>query len=276
TGRYPSDADQLNRLTGLSRRHLAALERVGVLEVLGLTPGSMPDFSTLSFLRSLQALEEWLTPNKLARTVMTVRDQVDPSAPLSSLQLEWIDGRVIAKDRVGAWCVRDAQGRLDLDQGELHPGGGAEIIAFPGRVNAPEIIETAWSEKAPPATDSPTAGSEIDHYRERLAVDPSNSALHINLGLLLHRSKQLSSAEWHLQQAVRYAPDSAVGHYNLGVLLVDLGRAREALAAYQRAVSLEPGFEDAHMNLATTAEGLGLHQLAIQHFTAVRRLRDRS
>jgi tetratricopeptide (TPR) repeat protein/serine/threonine protein kinase len=80
----------------------------------------------------------------------------------------------------------------------------------------------------------------IGAYRAALAIRPSVSAVHYNLGNALHRRQQLDEAITAFRKAIDLDPRLALGHYNLGNVLRDKHQWGEAIAAYCRAIEIAP------------------------------------
>jgi tetratricopeptide (TPR) repeat protein len=75
--------------------------------------------------------------------------------------------------------------------------------------------------------------------REALRLDPTNAAIHLNLGMLLAEMERPSEAEAAFRAAFNYDAQSAPAAFNLGVLLAK-DRPQEALAWCRRAAELRP------------------------------------
>ncbi len=109
-------------------------------------------------------------------------------------------------------------------------------------------------------------------YHHALDLDPTNLTARINLGCLLHASKQLAGAEAHYREAVRLDPSCGLAWYNLGVVLEDVGKTTEAVTCYEEAVAAAPDIADAHFNLALLYERSGRRRDALRHFAIYKKL----
>jgi tetratricopeptide (TPR) repeat protein len=102
-----------------------------------------------------------------------------------------------------------------------------------------------------------------------LAVNPSSSFAHTNLGEIYAREGNTAGALEHFEEAVRLAPGSARTQNNLGTYLGQNGRLEEGLGHLAEAVRLDPQYAPARMNLASTLIGLGRYREAIAELQAV-------
>ena len=75
-------------------------------------------------------------------------------------------------------------------------------------------------------------------YRQALAAAPRNADILNLLGAVCINLGQLPAAEEHLEAALRLNPSHSAAHDNLGVLLVNQQRLEEAIASFRRAVAL--------------------------------------
>lgn len=129
-------------------------------------------------------------------------------------------------------------------------------------------------------------------YRQALAHNPANAAVHNNLALALARAGRREEAEQALRQALQLDPASFNAHYQLATLAYDAGRldlacthtreavciapdfaagwsflgnglreqgkTAEAVAAYRRALDLDPGDLHTRSNLLIALEAEGV------------------
>ena len=90
-----------------------------------------------------------------------------------------------------------------------------------------------------------------------MTQDPQHVGSHLNLGRLLHQSRDLKNAEQHYRAALETQPDDPTAAYNLGVVLEDLGLKSEAIKAYEQAIECDPGCRDAHHSAVRLYEERG-------------------
>ena len=76
----------------------------------------------------------------------------------------------------------------------------------------------------------------------------------------------MNSAFQQLQQALRRDPSDPALHYELGILQLNQGTATEAMTSFQRALQLAPGHPQVLMQLGNAAAALGLYQEAVSWF----------
>ncbi len=74
--------------------------------------------------------------------------------------------------------------------------------------------------------------------REAIRLDPTRTAPHLNLGIVLHRQRVLDAADRELRKAALLDPESARAFAELGHVRYEAGRLTEAAEAYRRAVAL--------------------------------------
>lgn len=79
---------------------------------------------------------------------------------------------------------------------------------------------------------------------------PQHSGPLTNLGILLARAGDETTAIKHLTEAVRANPNNAVAHNWLGTLMRAQGRPTEAKTHYQKALKARPNYAEAQFNLA--------------------------
>ncbi len=84
-----------------------------------------------------------------------------------------------------------------------------------------------------------------------IQLDPSNSALHSDLGTILaHDRSRQEEAEKELRKGIELSPDSGDAHLDLARFLeVSGGRVDEAEAEFRKAIELNCGLDDARVGL---------------------------
>lgn len=91
-------------------------------------------------------------------------------------------------------------------------------------------------------------------------------------GRLLHEAGHLEAAATHYRQALALRPSDSTAAFNLGVALEDQRRHADAIRAYETAIGADGTNADAHFNLARLLERAGRKAAAIRHLNAYRRL----
>lgn len=94
-------------------------------------------------------------------------------------------------------------------------------------------------------------------YRRAIAVQPSLSAAHTNLGNALHRRGDIAGARDAYERSLALEPAQPEARYNLGNVLHELGERDLAIAELERVCWTHPRFSDAHYNLGLMLAGVG-------------------
>src|ERR1035437_8940519 len=101
-------------------------------------------------------------------------------------------------------------------------------------------------------------------YRAQ-ALNPSEAAVHNNLGIALFETGKAGEAVTEYEKAIALSPDFSESYNNLGNALAGSGRMDEAVARYQRALELDPEYSTAHGNLGVALARMGKPDEAIPH-----------
>ena len=78
-----------------------------------------------------------------------------------------------------------------------------------------------------------------------------------NLGNLLLKAGDLTTAKAAFATTVKIDPSFAAGYNNLGMVLKGLGEFEAAIAAYQQAIQINPKYADAYQNLGVVLLKMG-------------------
>ncbi|MGD0461136.1 MAG: tetratricopeptide repeat protein [Tepidisphaeraceae bacterium] len=89
----------------------------------------------------------------------------------------------------------------------------------------------------------------VQRIERGIAIDPTNAAMHANLGEFHRRLGRLDAAIASLRRAIELQPGLTEAWNNLGNAMKDKGMLDDALAAYNKAVALQPNFAMAHNNI---------------------------
>lgn len=128
-----------------------------------------------------------------------------------------------------------------------------------------------------------------ESYRKALALNPSISEMHFNLGSVLAQLGRDNEAIASYKRAIAISPGLAVAHFNLASLLQRRNQLDEAIQHYRQAVVIEPGFFEAYGSLGTAMQqqghlddaiacyrqALAISDHALGHFNLATALRDR-
>jgi tetratricopeptide (TPR) repeat protein len=109
-------------------------------------------------------------------------------------------------------------------------------------------------------------------YKQALALDPTHTSAHINLGVFLHFKRKPDEALIHYLAAAGSNPNYALAYYNIGNAMDDLGKLEESAAAYRQALTIDPKYADAHYNLAVVLDKLGESGKAFKHWQVFAKL----
>ncbi|MGQ0522363.1 MAG: tetratricopeptide repeat protein [Betaproteobacteria bacterium] len=259
----------VERLLRLPRSTIRALMDAGfVSPTRGPRNAWLFSFRDLIVLRTAQALAAADVPRqRITRSVKELRRRLPDSMPLSGLSICAVGGRVVVKEGTRRW---------NADSGQY-------LLAFEGDPEAGSlsVMERIGVAKSQSAADWFEAGLELESkdpvaaaaaYERAIAAQPSRLDARVNLGRLLHESRQLHRAEQVYREAVARCGGDAVLFYNLGVLLDDMARKSEAMEAYRAALRSDPRFSDCHYNLALLCQELGKPRDAIRHMAQYRKL----
>ncbi|MBM3299179.1 MAG: tetratricopeptide repeat protein [Deltaproteobacteria bacterium] len=115
------------------------------------------------------------------------------------------------------------------------------------------------------------ADMEADRFQaaatrlERLiSIDPENSAIFYNLGVVYSFLKRIEDAMANFQRAVEINPDYAEAWYNMGqVLLFKKKDFSQALNCFDRAIAIRPDYIGAHHQRGVACELIGNREKAI-------------
>lgn len=114
-----------------------------------------------------------------------------------------------------------------------------------------------------------------ERYRQALALDPSYSAAHNNLGNLLAKGNRINDAIAEYREAVRANGANAEAHCSLARALTVTGRARDAAEEFRAALALRPDWTPCMVSYAwllsahddpdirRPAEAIGLAERAV-------------
>jgi len=230
-------------------------------------------FQDLVLLRTAKELTENLSPRRVKRALVNLKQQLPSGRALTGLRITSDGERIVARDGAAAWIPESGQTLLDFHVAELC-SDVAPIVrrAAPAThdVDSRRAAED-WYEMGCEleAHDSREA---LEAYRRAVDLDPRHVDAHVNVGRILHEAGDVHEAEAHYRAALALEPEDATAAYNLGVLLEDVGRRTEATRAYLQAIQADPEYADAHYNLAHLSEEMGRAQAAVKHFQIYKRL----
>ena len=245
-------ARDVSSLLGFSVRQIRSFTSDGLFESVEENDGLL-SFEDVVVLRAAKGLvDESVSPRRVRSILRKLRAQLPKDKPLSAVRLSVEGGEIVVHDGPRSWEPASGQVVFDFDAPAMEGGGLTEAVEItPAGPSAQE-----WYENACDLEDhAPQEAHKA--YLEALAQDPQHVGSHLNLGRLLHQSKDLKNAEQHYRSALDTQPDDPTAAYNLGVVLEDLGLESEAIKAYEQAIECDPGCRDAHHNAARLYEERG-------------------
>jgi len=156
---------------------------------------------------------------------------------------------------------------------QVSPGtstGSANLETIPGISESNNILSQPGIVGQPsPTVATPAPGSAADFYQKGIAsvqqgdlksaeefwrksiqLDPKNSEVHSNLGVLLQRQGKLDEATSQYREALRLKSDDVETVMKLAVALGQQKKIDESIAQSQTAVRLKPDLAPAHIVLA--------------------------
>jgi tetratricopeptide (TPR) repeat protein len=95
----------------------------------------------------------------------------------------------------------------------------------------------------------------IAQYKQALALNTNDAAVHLDLGWLCHEHGQSAEALAHIEAAVRLRPHWGKARVHLATVLEARGENAAALEALREAVARDPDYPDAWAHLAELLRG---------------------
>ena len=99
--------------------------------------------------------------------------------------------------------------------------------------------------------------SAVESYKKAIAITPNYPDAHNNLGTALHDLGHLKASIDSFEWAVSYKYDFAEAHNNLGNVLNEYGRVEAAIKCFEKAIAIKPDYAKAYFNLAIAHKDLG-------------------
>jgi tetratricopeptide (TPR) repeat protein len=189
---------------------------------------------------------------------------------------------------------RAEQAKAIFDRLLARHGDSAELQVVLGQANAhqgdyPAAIESlqrALQLKPTVAEANTTLGiiylkqGKLPEAREalrtELAAHPDDFRARQTLAAVLELEGELDQALDLLRPLVRARPESADSRYLLGKVLLAKGAAADAVEQLRAAVRLAPDDANAHYQLGQAYQKLGQSDLAEQHFTLFKQLKNKA
>ena len=109
--------------------------------------------------------------------------------------------------------------------------------------------------------------------RAALKRDSRSSALHNNLGMVLHELGRDAEAITSFRAALDFRPSYPIALNNLGMALAAAGQTEEAIEQYEAAIAIQPDYPEALNNLGYVQLTLERREEALSRFDAALALR---
>jgi tetratricopeptide (TPR) repeat protein len=191
-----------------------------------------------------------------------VRRYFDAHRPVTSLNLQNDDGRILVRDR--EFVFEADSGQLLLPFVFERPAGKVEDGFGPARVRE------RFDEAKRLAESDPIRALML--YSDLVGREPRNLDLHLRMASLLEREGDLVGAIRHAQAAALLVPANAEVHLRLGQLYRQRNEYELALQSFVRATECDPLAIEAHRNLAELYDRLGRKRDALRHLSTLHRL----
>ncbi|MET0441917.1 MAG: tetratricopeptide repeat protein [Casimicrobiaceae bacterium] len=266
----PYGVRDVEKLLHLSRSTIRALVAAGFVSPLRSARGAWQfSFQDLIVLRTAQALADANVPaRRITKAVRELRRHLPETMPLSGLRIGAVADRVVVREGAARWQAETGQYLLEFDG---DPAQGSLSVIVPDRAAASHEDAHAWFAKGV-TLETRDPASAVQAYRHAMVADPMFLDARINLGRLLHETKQMPQAEQVYRDAIKACGEDPVLLFNLGALYDDLDRAPEAVRAYEAAVRRDPAMADGHFNLSLLYEKLARPRDALRHMARYRML----
>ena len=227
-------------------------------------------FQDLLLLKTTKNLLQAKIPvARIRRILQSLKRQLPADQQLWNVTI-YADGRrVVVWDGTAHWQPDSGQFLFNFE-----PRAVVKELALksrPEKVRQKRRTAQQWIEIAA-ELESQSPEEACHAYREALALEPSRTDAHVNLGRLYSESQHWEQAEACYRTALSHAPDDIPARFNLAQLFYSRGQYAEAMAAYQAVLSRDAGCYEAHYNLALLYELNHRKADAIRHFSAAQQL----
>ncbi|MDZ4797808.1 MAG: tetratricopeptide repeat protein [Bryobacteraceae bacterium] len=177
----------------------------------------------------LSGIQRW------QRAVELTPDSYSAHEELSGLAERRDDFALAAKHYEVAWKLRPGERRFLLDLGRVWLRQGDSARSFAALLAASRGAESRTAELAKELL--PTRYPWVSEFRDALAFDPENHALHRELAFLFLAMNRAAEAEGEFREVVQRDSKDAWALAQLGFLLMARNEPAEALPLLDRALS---------------------------------------
>jgi protein O-mannosyl-transferase len=132
-------------------------------------------------------------------------------------------------------------------------------------------VATAIAENVYPKETDSLKKKELDeeslnYLRKSLAIYPTYSEAHIEMGRIFDRQHKWDSAEYHDLKAFELNPNNATACNNLGSVYLSSAKYQKAVELFQRSIALNPNFKYPYFNSARAYVQLQKYDSAVMYF----------
>ncbi|CAD8187632.1 unnamed protein product [Paramecium octaurelia] len=113
-------------------------------------------------------------------------------------------------------------------------------------------------------------------YDKALILNPNNSLVYHNRGILYYNMEKNQEALLDYNKAIELNPQDSKIYNNRGNLYQDLGRQEDAINDFNQAINLDPNFSDAYNSRAMLYVDLGKNDEALDDFNQAIKLKAQS
>jgi len=140
-------------------------------------------------------------------------------------------------------------------------------VSLAGKTPEPNLkTHTAWAKLLETSGNNEEAD---EHYRQALAIDPTNLEALLGRAHLIDRQGKLVEATGLYELACQHHPNESRAFNDLGLCLARQHKLTDSLTALNRAAQLQPRRKLYRNNLATVLAELSRHDEAYSHLEAV-------
>jgi tetratricopeptide (TPR) repeat protein len=230
-------------------------------------------FQDLVLLRTAKGLlSQRIAPQRVRTALNRLKQQLPAGGTLSSVQISAHGNRIVVQRSGRSWQPESGQTMLAFET-DTDEGPRNRPIVEPPEREIPGLDAEDWF-RLGGELEQGAPEQARESYRRALELDPGHVDARINLGRLLHESREWEAALKHYRMALADRGDDSTALFNLAVVLEDLGRRRDAIDAYRATVDADPEYADAYFNLARLLEQSGDRKTALRYLKTYRRLTE--
>lgn len=253
---------EVERLLGASSARLRALEKNGVV-IPSVRRGAHRayTFQDLIALRTaLGLLSRGVRLRDVVRAIDALRSAIPRvKKPLLELKVVSDGAKVVVKSsehNTRSFEPTTGQMVLDFDVRSLREDV-VRVLRPAVKQHRARIAFEMYKRASELDEDPRTMDEAAKLYRQAIETDPLLAIAYTNLGNILFRKGDETSAEGLYAKALAIDPKQPEAKYNLGYLMLERHELDVAIRYFQGAIESDPRFADAYFNLAMAYEELG-------------------